>query len=164
MSRRRNGVRLQASRLSRALTPAGLVIAGLCLVAASPAEARCVHSGLVYSCVQTGGKTVMLTCYGAGNVQNCIDFSGNVVLVGRYWRNHLTTVPDESVAPASTDEGEQTQSASPSTSTEMTTTEDVDFDMQLSSALDAKGASSQSSASSTRSAGSTTKTTPRPVR
>lgn len=124
---------------------AGLLSAGASVFAAPSADARCVHSGLVFSCVTAGAKPIMLSCYGAdtGGVQTCIDFSGNTVLVGRHWRNHLTEVPDAASGGTSTD----TQT---DTSTQMTSSEDASFDAQLSAALAANAAASRRSGGTTR--------------
>jgi hypothetical protein len=114
------------------------------ILSSGAAEARCVHAGLVYSCLTISGKHVMLSCYGSGTggVQTCIDFHGNSMLVGRHWRNHLDVVPatpgetggsagDDDSADASTPD---TASASGLT-VQSTMVEDSSFDSQLSSAL-----------------------------
>jgi hypothetical protein len=125
---------------------AALVTAGAMLVALAPAEARCVHSGQIYSCTVPRGKPIMMSCFGVSRgLLSCIDFSGKTVLVGQHWKNQVKTVPDST----DTESDTSTQLASSADAAAA----DALFDSQLSSALEAnasKSTTSTSASSTTR--------------
>ncbi|MBS0559860.1 MAG: hypothetical protein JSR21_07380 [Proteobacteria bacterium] len=67
--------------LLRLLAVAALVCAATFLMPAKRAEAGCLHTAQLYSCVSPGGKVVQLYCIGSGIVQTCMDFQGGWILV-----------------------------------------------------------------------------------
>jgi hypothetical protein len=146
--------RFSRSRSCRAvrLAIAALVLAGSGFLAAPAAEAKCVRSGVIYTCLTPSGPPIMLSCYGAGGVQTCIDFSGKTILVGHHWRNELTITSVQDVsAVATTDTPGQTASSDQidtGSSTTVTTSSETDFETELATALAANAAAKSKTASS----------------
>lgn len=122
-----------------------LALAGVTLVAALPAEARCVHSGQIYSCTVPRGKPIMMSCFGVSRgLLSCIDFSGKTVLVGQHWKNQVKSAPDST----DTESDTSTQLASSADAAAA----DALFDSQLSSALEANASKSTTSTSASSTA------------
>ena len=123
-------------RMRNILTGVLVVVGTLCI---GTAEARCVKSGMVYSCLTPGGPPIMMTCYGTGGARTCADFAGKIIIVGQHWRMQL--VDD----PTSTD-----------ASMTLTPTEDVSFEQQLETALAANTAANPPKKNNTTTTGGTT--------
>lgn len=99
-------------------------LAAACVVMAPiAAGARCIESGVLYSCTTVQGGHVQLSCYGVGTIQTCIANTGQSVLVGPHWRTDLSA-------------GVSTQGSSSAP----TPTTDISFESQLSSAIAANPA------------------------
>ena len=55
--------------------------AGALGVSTATAEAGCLHTAQLYSCVDASGATTQYYCFGAGAVLTCMNFSGGWLLV-----------------------------------------------------------------------------------
>jgi hypothetical protein len=126
---------LRARRAARLF--ACLALAGAACLSGNSAEARCISSGVIYSCVTNGGPPVLLSCFGTGAVQTCIDASGKSVIVGHHWRRQFTSSDDPS------------SDGTADNSTQMQTVDETSFEAELSSALAANAAAAKSTAKPT---------------
>ncbi len=100
----------RSSRLAR--------IAALCLPFGGlpmAAQAGCIHTNQLYSCVDAQGNSLQFYCFGAGEVQTCMDFSGGWVLVSPHEVLSQVTTSDSDSQLASALAARQAQQTSDST-------------------------------------------------
>ena len=65
------------------------------------ADAGCLHTAQLYSCVDASGKTTQYYCFGSGSVLTCMNFSGGWLLVAPHeLLSQVTTSMDSQLSSA----------------------------------------------------------------
>jgi len=67
--------------LLRLFVVVALACAAIFLAPAKRAEAACLHTAQLYSCVAPNGEVMQVYCIGSGIVETCMDFHGGWILV-----------------------------------------------------------------------------------